>query len=219
MTMSFRPFLLIAALGLSACVSANAPASRGMMPSQSPLASEGVRVAPAAKDQVTYLVPQYDVDAVTVMVPPHLRVSEANTFKPNADIVWRGEAIGDRHAQVKAIFEDAMANAANSLQTGRKVTVEVEVARFHALTEKTRYSIGGMHEMSFFLTVRDAQTQAIIDGPREVIADIRASGGSAAIEEERRGLTQRVVTVSRLSQAFRHELAKPVTADMMASRE
>ena len=44
-------------------------------------------------------------------MPRSLKVSEANTFKPRADIVWRGEALGDRYQQVEAIFADAMTAA------------------------------------------------------------------------------------------------------------
>lgn len=220
---SFRQLILgLAALGLSACVSANDPATRG-----APLAGELAAGLGAANSQSTgsemdaataYLVAQYDVEAIRVTVPSRLKVSEANTFKPHADIVWRGEALGDRYAQVAAIFRDAMAEGTAAMQKGRKVDLEVEVARFHALTEKTRYTFGGMHEMRFVLTLRDAASGAVIDGPREVVADVKASGGSAAIEEERMGRTQRVVTVERLAQVIRRELSAPASEEQIVSR-
>jgi hypothetical protein len=220
---SFRQLILgCAALGLSACVSANDPATRG-----APLAGELVAGLGAANSQsagsetdavTAYLVAQYDVEAIRVTVPTRLKVSEANTFKPHADIVWRGEALGDRYAQVAAIFRDAMATGTTAMQKGRKVDLEVEVTRFHALTEKTRYTFGGTHEMRFILTLRDAASGAVIDGPREVVADIKASGGSAAIEEDRMGRTQRVVTVERLAQVIRRELSAPASEDQIVSR-
>jgi len=216
---SFRHmFFGLAALGLSACVSATDPATRGAPLATGFGAAASQSVGSTAEDGTAYLVAQYDVEAIRVTVPTRLKVSEANTFKPHADIVWRGEALGDRYAQVAAIFRDAMATGTATMQKGRKVDLEVEVTRFHALTEKTRYTFGGMHEMRFILTLRDAASGAVIDGPREVVADVKASGGSAAIEEERMGRTQRVVTVERLAQVIRRELSAPASEDQIVSR-
>ena len=82
------------ALGLSACVSAAPPASRGAMQGASDLsvttsAQNGVAL-PAG---TVFLQAQYDVQAINVSVPQSLRSSEANSFHPNADIVWRGEPL------------------------------------------------------------------------------------------------------------------------------
>lgn len=216
-----RLLLIVAVLGLSACVSGNDPATRGSMPSQTALAAANSTSAgsPALKaPAAVYLTAQYDVEAVRVIVPKSLTVSEANTYKPRADIVWRGEGFGDRHAQVEAIFEDAMALGTSALTNGQQVNLDIEVVRFHALTEKTRYSFGGMHEMTFLLTVSDAATGAIIDGPRAVIADVKASGGAAAIAEEQAGRTQRVVTVDRLAQVIRQELATRLSDEQLVAR-
>lgn len=215
-----RLIVLFAALGLSACVSGNDPATRGAMPSQTALsAANSQSVGSAVADPAAaYIAVQYDVEAIRVTVPRSLKVSEANTFKPRADIVWRGEAPGDRYLQVQAIFEDAMTAGTADLQKGQKVDLEIEVTKFHALTEKTRYTIGGMHEMRFVLTVRDAASGAIIDGPREVVADVKASGGSAAIAEEQAGRTQRVVTVERLSQVIRRELSTRINDEKLVTR-
>lgn len=216
---SFRHMILgLVALGLSACVSANDPATRGA-PLATGLGAAASQSTGSTVDAATaYLVAQYDVEAIRVTVPSRLKVSEANTFKPHADIVWRGEAPGDRYVQVAAIFRDAMAMGTATMQKGRKVDLEVEVTRFHALTEKTRYTFGGMHEMRFILTLRDAASGVVIDGPREVVADVKASGGSAAIEEERIGRTQRVVTVERLAQVIRRELSAPASEEQIVSR-
>lgn len=214
--------LLFCALGLSACVSAQGPASRNASPAGSPLAamsqSSGSTAALPASPASVFLAAQYDVETVNVTVPPSLKVSEANTFKPRADIVWRGEAPGDRHQQVAAIFQDALTRGTAPMQTGRKVVLDVEVTRFHALTEKTRYTIGGMHEMRFVLTLRDAATGQVLDGPREVVADTKAAGGATAIAEDQAGRTQRVVTVERLSQVIRRELSAPASHDMIVAR-
>ena len=210
--------LALAALGLSACVSANDPATRGAPMATGFGAANSQSAGSVADPAATYLMAQYDVEAISVTVPRSLKVSEANTFKPRADIVWRGEALGDRYQQVAAIFQEAMTAGTTVMQKGRKVDLDIEVTRFHALTEKTRYTIGGMHEMRFVLTVRDSETGTVVQGPREIVADIKASGGSAAIEEERAGRTQRVVTVERLAQVIRRELSAPASQEMIVSR-
>lgn len=216
---SFRHLtMMLAALGLSACVSANDPATRGAPIASSLGAANSQSAGSVADPSAIYLAAQYEVAAIRVSVPRALKVSEANTFKPRADIVWRGEALGDRYAQVAAIFQDAMTTGTASMHAGRQVDLEVEVTRFHALTEKTRYTIGGMHEMRFVLTVRDSASGVVLDGPREVVADVKAAGGSAAIEEERMGRTQRVVTVERLAQVIRRELSAPASQEMIVAR-
>ncbi|MFZ9198075.1 MAG: DUF6778 family protein [Paracoccaceae bacterium] len=225
---SMRSFaVLCAALSLSACVSATAPASRAAMPAGGDLAAansqstgqidtriDRATAALAVREQVA----SYDIEAIRIEVPRSLTVSEANTFKPRADIVWRGDMLGDRHAQVTAIFQEAMTLGTAPLQTGLKADLEIEVTRFHALTEKTRYTFGGMHEMRFVLTLRDSATGQVLDGPREIVADIKASGGAAAIAEEQAGRTQRVVTVERLAQVIRQELSAPQRNEMIISR-
>jgi hypothetical protein len=154
---------------------------------------------------------RWSIRSVRVDVPEHLSVSEANLFYPIADIVWRGEPRGDRRAQAAAILEEAFARAGEAM-TGPAADVEITVARFHGVTEKTRYTVGGIHAVHFTMTVRDAATGAVLDGPRMVMADIRASGGQRAVEEESRGLTQRVVLVHNLAHVAWRELTVPVRA-------
>lgn len=214
-----RLCLLGAALALSACVSASPPASRSMMPVGSDLSASASQSAGSVPSPTAvYLAAQYDVEAIRINVPRSLTVSEANTLKPRADIVWRGEALGDRHAQVAAIFNEAITTGTSVMQTGRKVDLEIEVTRFHALTERTRYTIGGVHEMRFVLTVRDAATGQVLDGPRDVVADIKAAKGAAAIAEDQAGRTQRVVTVERLTQVIRRELSTRLSDEMIVAR-
>jgi hypothetical protein len=155
---------------------------------------------------------------VNVIVPHSLRVSEANTFVPVADIVWRGDPLGDRYQQVEAIFETAAWGATAQMHAGRAVVVDMEVTRFHCLTEKARYTIGGNHALHFDLTVRDAQTGQVLDGPRTVVADIKAAGGSRAIAEDQAGRTQKVVIIDRLTEVLRRELSQPFAGSMMTAR-
>ncbi len=188
-------------LGLSACVQPETT-SRGSQGGVT-LATQG-RDAPVAVGQKV-AIPLNVVDVV-IKVPNTLRVSEAETFYPNADVVWRGEPRGNRLEQVHRIFTEAAARGTGGLKTGLPVVVEVEVTRFHCVTEKTRNTIGGTHSMHFLLTVRHAETGEILDGPRPVDADVKASGGAKAIAEDYAGRTQRVVVVERLTQVLHNEL-------------
>jgi len=187
------------ALGLAACATSE-PATRGASVDPQMIASGTQAV----------VTPDYRVTAINVSVPANLRVSEANTFFPVADIVWHGDPIGDRHAQVKSIFQEAFASGTADLTGRRAVILEATVTRFHALTPKARYTTGGMFTMHFVLTLRDAATGAIIDGPRPIVADARGAGGERAIQEEAQGLTQRIVIEQRLAQVIREELTAPV---------
>ncbi|MGD9919489.1 MAG: DUF6778 family protein [Paenirhodobacter sp.] len=156
--------------------------------------------------------PEWKVSAVRVAVPRTLHVSEANLYYPIADIVWRGEARGDRYAQVSAIFTEAAGRATAEMTEGRPVVVDIEVIRFHALTEKTRYTFGGTYGVKFALTVRDAETGAILEGPRVIDHGFPASGGQKAIDEESRGLTEKVVITQFLADYLHDLLTAPAPA-------
>ncbi len=133
----------------------------------------------------------WTVEEIEIVVPQTLVVSEANTLKPISDIVWREDPIGDRHAQVQAVVFEAMEFALRPLDGARAVTVELEITRFHALTERARYTIGGEHEVEFLFTVRDVETGEALTGPRYVDLTFRALGGSRAMASERNGIYQR----------------------------
>ena len=154
---------------------------------------------------------QYDVKAVQISVPASLVVSEANLIYPRADIVWRGDPPGDRHAQVKAIFEEAFAAATGPMKQGPAVTVRADVVRFHALSEKARYLVGGVYDMVFILTVTEQSTGVILDGPREVSIDARASGGRQAVADDAAGRTERVVVLETLTAGVRRLLSAVVS--------
>ncbi|MFN3642398.1 MAG: DUF6778 family protein [Gemmobacter sp.] len=211
---------LLCAAVLGACAAPDL-ASRGVPALGSDLAAVPLRAGGSGEDQ---LAPRWAVKAVRVTVPDTLSVSEANLFYPVADIVWRGDPRGDRRAQVEAIMQEAFAAATQGMARGPAAIVEVQVARFHGVTEKTRYTVGGVHAVQFDLTVRDAATGAVLDGPRRIVADIPASGGRRAIEEESRGLTQRVVVVRNLAHVALRELsaapgpAAPLAAPLPVSR-
>jgi hypothetical protein len=195
------------ALMLAGCA-VNEPATRGIGSPFDDLSAP--RVASSGLANGTVAQPSYNVQKVVVTVPETLKVSEANLYLPIADIVWRGDPRGDRYQQVQTIVEAAAQDATRGMGKGPAVIVEIEVTRFHALTEKARFTIGGTHAVHFNLTVRDARTGAILEGPRKVRADIHASGGSRALEEEAQGLTQKVVISRHLTDVIRAELSHRV---------
>lgn len=150
--------------------------------------------------------------AVQVNVPRSLRVSEANGYYPNAEIVWRGDPIGDRYQQVAEIFETATRRGTTDMTGSTGVILDVEVLRFHSVTEKTRYSVGGVHNMKFNITVRRASTGQALAPTRMIEANLPALGGRAAIEADRMGQTQKVRVTGFLEQAIRQELARFIPA-------
>lgn len=149
----------------------------------------------------------YNVAQINITVPRSLRVSEENSFKPRADIVWHGEARGDRYAQVAKILRDAMVQGTTGFRNGRPVVLDVQLLRFHALTPKTRYTFGGKHELDYLMTLRDGVTGAIIMPTQKVNATVRGSGGAKADEEEARGITQTMVIREALARSIQRELS------------
>lgn len=184
--------MMILGAGLSACGSVetatrNAPLEN--IPSE--------MVAPA---------PSFSLAGYNVVVPETLKVSEANSYYPGGDIVWRGDPYGNRYEQVGAIFEEAINLGAGDLSGAMDVVVDIEIKRFHALTEKTRYSVGGIHSIEFVMTIRDPATGAIIRGPRDIKADLVGYGGARAIQAESQGLTQKFRITHHLARVIQDEM-------------
>lgn len=193
----FRTIIAICAgLSLSACASIDT-ATRN-----APLDAAGLEAGAVAQ-------PEVSVATYNIKVSRGLRVSEANSYYPMGDIVWRGDPIGDRHAQVAGIFDTAMTVAAERAEGTMPAQVDIEVLRFHALTEKTRYTIGGVHSIKFKMTLRDPETGATLVEPRIVTADLKAYGGSRALAAEQQGLTQKVRITRHLENVIQQELAVP----------
>lgn len=150
-----------------------------------------------------------NVRSVTVLVPESLKVSEANRYYPGGDIVWRGDAPGDRHAQVQAIFQDALERGVEPLKGPADVDLVVEVKRFHSVTEKTRYAMGGLHAITFDMMLKDASTGEIVVPAHEIKADLKALGGQAAIDADAEGQTMKVRISDHLSRVIYTELVDP----------
>ena len=186
--------MLAIGLGLSACGSIDT-ASRNI---------------PLDVPQMVPAAPVVAVADYNIKVSRSLRVSEANMYYPMGDIVWRGDAMGDRHTQVARIFQDSLTRVQAKNEEGAlPVVVDVELIRFHALTEKTRYTIGGVHSIAFNMTVRNPLTGDVIVPSHEVKANLRGYGGNRAITAERQGLTQKVRITQHLANVIEQELAAP----------
>jgi len=160
-------------------------------------------------DPAQQALPAMQIVQMNVVVPQSLRVSEANRYYPSGDIVWRGDPIGNRHAQVKEIFEAALKKTAQAETGSIPVQMNVEVLRFHALTEKARYTTGGVHSITFRVVPVDMRTGLALAEPRIVKADLDGFGGQQAIEADRAGNTQKMRITNHLAEVFRQELVKP----------
>lgn len=177
--------ILAAALAVAGCASTTAVSRNA--PFEAALPTE----ATAMQD--------WSIEAVDVVVPRSLSVSEANTLKPRADLVWRGDPHGDRYQQVETLMQDALAAVLKPREgAATPVIVTLTVTRFHAITQRARYTVGGAHEIEFQLALHHAKTGIPLADPRPVALTFRASGGRQAIEEEAQGRTQSVVVSERL---------------------
>ncbi|SLN44103.1 hypothetical protein AQS8620_01756 [Aquimixticola soesokkakensis] len=187
-------------LGTTACTTVET-ATRGL-PIDTPVT--GLQAGAQA-----YVLPDFNVAKVNITVPRTLEVSEADAYYPKADIVWRGDALGDRYAQVEAILAQGLNAGAATLSGQRAVIVDITLTRFHSLTEKTRHSIGGDHNVIFAMTVRDARSGEVLIPAHMVDGTLNAFGGLDAIRAERAGQTQKVRITDHLAQVIVRELTTP----------
>lgn len=155
-----------------------------------------------SQSEVQQVARDYQLHSVRFAVPADMRVSEANSYYPIADIVWRGDPLGNRGEQISAIFQTAIQSAGHGLTGSIPVTVDVELARFHSLTERTRYSVGGVHSIKFDLTIRHALTGEVLEPTRRVNADLPALGGYAALAADNEGQGQKVRITTHLTSMF-----------------
>lgn len=189
---------VVAVASLSACMKMG-EVTRGATPDLELL---------SVNELTSQAVTKFNVTDVRVTVPKSLKVSEANSFKPRADIVWREDPLGDRHAQVAVILQAAFDRGVKTLTDGHRVVLDVKLNEFHALTQRTRYTFGGTHAISFDLTVLDAATGAVIEPTRTIKADFRAYGGAEALAAEARGETQKVRITEHLAKVMLYEMTR-----------
>lgn len=205
MTSRFIPALILgAALAVSGCVSTT-DVSRDI----------GIDAVPVVEN---FEVQDWDVTAVEVDVPYSLTNSEANTLKPRADIVWREDPIGDRHAQARAVMIEALEPAFAAVDGTVPVIVAIEVTRFHMQTQRVRYSnVPSEQELEFILTVRHAETGELLSGPTAIDLTFDAFGGNDAVIADAQGVTQRVRITQRLADWVAEDFVGPAETPLLVA--
>lgn len=138
---------------------------------------------------------------VQVTVPRTLKVSEAKTYLPAADIVWREDPMGDRYDQVGKIIEAAVLRGAQGLRGSRPVIIAVTVTRFHALTfeAEQRFENAGVHNIKFTAQVVDARTGEVLVPPTPIRAELPAPSGKAMREARRKGQSQKSMITAHVA--------------------
>lgn len=197
--------------GLAACSTPNI-ASRNAPFEALPTEGAVENAQPSDVVQVPSYTPRstdFNVVDYEIKVPKSLKVSEANLFYPIADIVWRGDPLGDRKQQVGTIFQKSLMSALPKATGSRDVKAYIVVNRFHSLTEKTRYTVGGTHSISFYVTLQDVKTGEVLVNARKVKSDLKAFGGMRAIQAEAQGLDMKTRIHSHLTRVIAAELTLP----------
>jgi len=202
MTLIRAALMLAAAAMLSACAGGEIVSRNALENSTLLSAKDGETHAPVP------LNPSYRVVDVRVEVPQTLTSSEQNGIKPRVDILWQEDPAGDRHAQVRELMMAALDEGVSGLNGSRDVVLDVVMTRFHALTKRTRYSLGGEHEGWMYVAVRDAETGELIEPARRIGFDHRVSA-EQAIANDAQGLNQRLEITALVKDMIRHELTRP----------
>ena len=141
---------------------------------------------------------------VIAIVPDELKVSNANTFAPAADIVWHGEPYGDRRAQVAAVIDEGITKGCAELTGPRPVTITASVRRFHGVTPAAvARAPAAVHNIRYVIRVIDAETGVPLTDEQEIQADLEAFVGAAAIASAVNGQTQRTRIVDHIAQVTR----------------
>ncbi len=157
-----------------------------------------------AYEPITEPARDWRLASVEVIVPETLTVSEdISSYIPKADIVWQEEPVGDRRAQVAAIFKQGITAGASGLRGKRPVRLRIVVEKFHALNKKARYSAPsgtGVYDIRYTAQVLDARSGAELVAPQYIQADFPGATGAAAKAAEQNGQSQRGDIVAHLTQ-------------------
>jgi hypothetical protein len=138
---------------------------------------------------------------VRVDVPRSLQVSEAKTYLPDADIVWREDPIGDRYAQVDTIMTNAITRGAQGLRGSRPVIIDVKVTRFHALTFEAELNLenDGVHNIDFTAQVVDARSGEVLIPASAIRAELIALSGAEMRAARAKGQTQKSMITNHVA--------------------
>lgn len=147
----------------------------------------------------------WHVHKVQVIIPSDLTVSNANTFAPDADIVWHGDLdASSRRQQVAAILREGILAGSADLNGARGVNLRAELEHFHAVTPASvARAPGAVHNIAFVLQAFDEKTGRAITSSERIQADLEAYVGAAATTAAVQGQTQRVRIVDHISQVTR----------------
>ncbi len=148
----------------------------------------------------------YDLRGFTFQAQPDLIISEREAYYPPSDVVWRGDPLGPRITQIGDMFQEAADRNRSFLRGHVPVVVGVTLVRFHGVTNRTRYSIGGVYNVIFDMTVRNADTGEVIEPTRRIVGNLDAPGGERAVRLEESGQTQKVRVVDFLTGLLRAQL-------------
>jgi hypothetical protein len=144
------------------------------------------------------------LSSVSVTAPRSLRVSEVESFVPDADIVWREDPAGNRYEQVEKIMRDAITKGAQGLHGARPVTINVTMRRFHAMTFLAETKApGGVHNIDFDLQILDARTKEVLFGPEFVEASFPAMVGQQMVRARIAGQSQKSQITAHVAQTIR----------------
>ncbi len=221
----------LAALSVTACGPLDAVTRSAPYENTMPMVEISVGTAISLKDapevvtravadiQQPALGNDFNVIDVCIGVPRTLRVSEANTLTPLGDIVWQGDLPGDRYAQIQAILHDAVSQGAETADGTRDVVLHLTVTRFHSLSHRARYTVGGNHSIFFTLAIIDAMTGLQIGETKKINASLDAFGGQAAIQADLAGLTQKVRIIDHVSRVIAGELESAENTLTLASAD
>ncbi len=201
--------LVLIAAALLVAAGCSGPLVGPVAPSQAGILT---KAASAAAPESRSAGRDYAVREVRVLVPEGLSVSEANSYYPIADIVWRGDPRGDRKSQVADILRTAFEAGTAGLAGDTPVVATLTLRRFHSLTERTRYTVGGVHSIRFDLEVTHARTGAVLEPSRWIVADLEGLGGEAALRADERGEGQKVRITRHLTDLALRELG-PLPGD------
>jgi hypothetical protein len=133
---------------------------------------------------------------VRVSVPQTLVVSEAKTLLPRADIVWREDPLGDRHAQVGKIIQAAVLRGAQGLRGSRPVIIDITVIRFHAELSNHDW---GVHNIDLVAQVVDARSGAVLLPATKIRAETPAWSGERMKAARRKGITQKSMITNHVA--------------------
>lgn len=129
----------------------------------------------------------WTVSDVTVAVPETLSTTEENSAVPEADIVWHGEPVGDRRAQVAAILTEGIEAGSAGLGGTQPVTISATVTQFHAVTPEGErlirtFTNAGVDDIKYTIQVNDARTGAALTEPQAIEASMPATTASNRAE-------------------------------------